>query len=130
MARYLAVVAVQREGLQIASCGACDPPQAGEKQPAVAQGRRLIAVVNNGEWQSAIDVTFRASYDRVYRRFREGIWKRMDLYSLDERRAAELEDGRRILMNGQPAPDPARAPRSRSTSRFGCCVKAKASPLK
>lgn len=104
MARYLAVMAVRAEGRRLAAAS----PLAAEP-PAVAPGERLVAVVNNGEWQSAIDVTFPAFYARVHRRYCEGVWKAMDLYRIDEKRAAELEDGRRILMNGQPVPDPGRA---------------------
>ena len=62
MARYLAVAAVRKEGRRIAGDGTAQPP-------AVAQGERLIAIVNNGEWQSAIDVTFPVFYDRIYRRY-------------------------------------------------------------
>ena len=102
MARYLAVAAVRKEGRRIAGDGTAQPP-------AVAQGERLIAIVNNGEWQSAIDVTFPVFYDRIYRRYREGVWKAMELYCLDEDRTAKLEDGRRFLMNGQPVQDPGRA---------------------
>lgn len=108
MARYLAVAAVQRDGRKIAGHGASDVPPIGAEQPTIARGERLVAVVNNGQWQSAIDVTFPDFYDRVYRRYREGIWKGMDLYCLDEERAAQIEDGRRVLMNGQPVPDPGR----------------------
>jgi hypothetical protein len=109
MARYLAVVAVRTEG-RIVLHGAAgerghdippDPPQ-------THRGSRLVAVVNNGEWQSALDVTFPTSYQSVYRRYRQGIWKAMELYFIDEQRAAQIEDGRRVLMNGQPAHDPGR----------------------
>ncbi len=108
MARYLAVVAVQTEGQRIARFGAGDAPDSATERPPVAAGKRLIAVVNNGTWQSAIDVTFPASYDRILCRYREGTWKAVDLYCLDEERASELEDGRRVLMNGQPVQDPGR----------------------
>lgn len=104
MARYLAVMAVRAEGRRVVPAKTSDA-----EPPAVAKGERLVAVVNNGEWQAALDVTFPAFYAKVQRRFREGIWKAMELYRIDEKRAAELEDGRRILMNGQPVPDPGRA---------------------
>jgi hypothetical protein len=102
MARYLAVGAVRREGQRLA------PLAPGDAPPPVAPGLCLVAIVNNGEWQSAIDVTFPAFYERVLRRFREGVWKAMELYALDAERAAALEDGRRVLMNGQPVLDPGR----------------------
>jgi hypothetical protein len=101
MARYLAVVPVQTEGRTIRR------PE-DDAPPPVPAGDRLVAVVNNGEWQSAVDVTFPAVYERLHRRYREGTWTAMDLYLLDEQRAAQIEDGRRVLMNGKPVPDPGR----------------------
>jgi len=101
MARYLAVTAVQREGQLLAEL-------AGDAPPPVAPGSCLVAIVNNGEWQAAIDVSFPAFYERVLRRYRDGVWKAMALYALDAERAAALEDGRRVLMNGQPVLDPGR----------------------
>ena len=109
MARHLAVLAVQAEGQKLShpaidragGDGLPDPP----KIPA---GSRLVAVVNNGEWQSALDVTHPSVYQKVYRRHQEGTWNRMDLYLIDERRANQIEDGRRVMMNGQPVQDPGR----------------------
>lgn len=101
MARYLAVGTVQTEGRSI-------PRPAPDLPPPIPDGSRLVAVVNNGEWQSALDVTFPAVYEKVHRRHQEGIWTAMDLYLIDARRADEIEDGRRVLMNGQPVKDPGR----------------------
>jgi hypothetical protein len=55
-----------------------------------------------------LDVTFPTSYHSVYRRYREGTWKAMELFFIDEQRAAQIEDGRRVLMSGQPVQDPGR----------------------
>ena len=107
MARYLAVAAVQREGQPLAPLAPADTT-APDAAPPVAPGNCLVAIVNNGEWQAAIDVTFPAFYERVLRRYREGVWKAMALYTLDAERALALEDGRRVLMNGQPVLDPRR----------------------
>ncbi len=77
--------------------------------PRVPDGSRLVAVVNNGEWQSAVDVTYPSVYQKVSRRYQEGIWKAMELYLIDERRAVQIEDARRVTMSGQPVKDPGRA---------------------
>lgn len=108
MPRYLAVTAVQKEGERVARYGPGDAATIAAEPPPVAAGKRLVAVVNNGAWQSAIDVTFPAFYERILRRYREGTWQAMELYCLDEERADEIEDGRRVLMNGQPVQDPGR----------------------
>ena len=109
MARHFAVLAVQAEGQKLShraidradGDGLPDPP----KIPA---GSRLVAVVNNGEWQSALDVTYPSVYQKVYRRYQEGTWNTMDIYLIDERRANQIEDGRRVMMNGQPVQYPGR----------------------
>jgi len=104
MPRYLAVIPVQTEGRPVpAEAAAADGGP-----PAVPEGSRLVAVVNNGEWQSALDVTYPDNYAALRKRCRDGVWKEMRLYLLDEERAAAIEDGRRILMNGQPVRDPGR----------------------
>src|SRR6266404_1034153 len=110
MARYLAVVAVQAEGRRLVLQGAVDKPahDVPPDPPRIPDGNRLVAVVNNGEWQSALDVTFPTFYHSVYRRYREGTWKAMELFFIDEQRAAQIEDGRRVLMSGQPVQDPGR----------------------
>jgi hypothetical protein len=110
MARHFAVLAVQTEGQRLSNA-VMDTTDGGTHPPAPPQipaGSRLVAVVNNGEWQSAVDVTYPAAYQTLCRRHQEGIWKAMDLYLIDERRAEQIEDGRRVTMNGQPVKDPGR----------------------
>jgi hypothetical protein len=75
MARQFSVLAVQAEGQKLSppaidrsdGNGLPDPPN-------IPEGSRLVAVVNNGEWQSALDVTYPSVYQKVYRRHQEGIW--------------------------------------------------------
>jgi hypothetical protein len=109
MARHFAVLAVQAEGQRL-SHPAIDRTDGDglPDLPKIPAGSRLVAVVNNGEWQSALDVTYPSVYQKVYRRHQEGIWNRMDLYLIDEGRANQIEDGRRVMMNGQPVHDPGR----------------------
>lgn len=118
MARYLAVVPVQAEGRPVL-------PAPGEASaslgswthlPAVPAGDRLVAVVNNGEWQAALDVTHPDAFARLSRRCRDGIWREMRLYLLGEERAVQLEDGRRVLMNGEPVKDPGPTRRNHGSS--------------
>lgn len=106
MARHLHVVAVQSEGRKLACWTASDRGSA-IAAPDIPAGSCLVAVVNNGEWQSAIDVTHPSFFDRVCSRYMDGIWHEIALYLIDEDRAARIEDGRRILMNGLPVRDPA-----------------------
>lgn len=109
MARHFAVCAVQTEG-QMLSHAVIDKADRTHLRapPHIPEGSRLVAIVNNGEWQSAVDVTYPAVYQKVGRRFQDGTWKVMDLYLIDEHRAAEIEDGRRVTMNGQPVKDSGR----------------------
>lgn len=109
MPRYLAVTSVQQEGRPIDIGNDASVQDAAPfDQPAVPSGTRLVAVVNNGEWQAAIDVTHPDFYARLRRRCDEGVWQAMSLYLVDEERAAQIEDGRRVLMNGKAVPDPGR----------------------
>ena len=109
MARHFAVLAVQAEGKKL-SHPAIDRADGDglPKFPKIPAGSRLVAVVNNGEWQSALDVTHPSVYQKVYRRYQEGTWKAIDIFLIDERRANQIEDGRRVMMNGQPVQDPGR----------------------
>lgn len=104
MARYLAVVPIQTEGTRVPF----DTGGATGDRPSVPPGTRLVAVVNNGEWQSALDVTFPSAYETLRQRCRVGVWKEMQLYLISEERSYEIEDARRVLMNGQPVPEPSR----------------------
>jgi len=107
MPRHLAVSAVQREGTAVGDWAATRgslPPD----RPQVPNGACLVAVVNNGEWQSAVDVTYPGYYERLVRRCAEGVWRAMSLYLVDGERAVALEDGRRVLMDGTPIRDPGR----------------------
>jgi hypothetical protein len=99
---YLSVAGVQAEATPMPV-----PPDSVDF--AVPPGQRIIAVVNNGEWQSALDVSHPDTYHRLRRRVAEGVWRELHLYSLDEQRALALADGGRTTMQGQPVPDPGRA---------------------
>jgi hypothetical protein len=102
MSRCLAVRAVQDEGKKLSEAAPAESPQ-------VPEGQVLVAVVDNGTWQQARDVSHPTAYGALYRRRAEGVWRRMSLYLIDAQRAAEIEDGRRTLMDGRPVPDPGRA---------------------
>jgi hypothetical protein len=104
MALYLAVAPVQAEGEKVEL-----PPD--DADPVVPAGRRMIAVVSNGEWQAALDVSDPEAYRRLRRRVTDGTWQGMQLYSLDQDRALGLADGRRATMQGRPVPEPGRAAR-------------------
>jgi hypothetical protein len=106
MARHLHVVTVQNEGRKLACWTAADRARVPLSPPDIPKGSRLIAVVNNGEWQSAIDVTHPSFFERVRSRYILGTWQEMALYLIDEQRAAQIEDGRRVLMSGLPVRDP------------------------
>lgn len=109
MARHFAVLAVQTEGQKL-SHSVIDKADGTHlpAPPQIPDGIRLVAVVNNGEWQAAVDVTYPDVYQRIGRRYQQGIWKAMDLYLIDESRAIQIEDGRRVTMDGRPVRDPGR----------------------
>lgn len=109
MARHFHVVSVQNEGRRLSSWSSGDGASVPADAPEIPQGFRLIAVVNNGEWQSAIDVSHPSYFERIRHRCAERVWTEMALYLIDEDRAAQIEDGRRILMNGMPVRDTAPA---------------------
>jgi hypothetical protein len=108
MPRYLAVAPVQAEGIPVAlGAGDAGTTQLFRVQP----GQRLVAVVNNGSWQTALDVTFPENLERLMCRCRDGIWRELKLYLLPEERANEIGDGRRATMAGEPVHEPVRTPR-------------------
>jgi hypothetical protein len=108
MPRYLAAAPAQAEGIPV-MLGVDD---AATVEPfCVPPGQRLVAVVNNGSWQVALDVTFPENLDRIMHRRRDGVWQELALYLLPEERVAEISDGRRSTMAGEPVPEPARRPR-------------------
>src|ERR1700750_3389709 len=69
MPRYLAVAPARAEGIPV-TLGA---DEAATAQPFhVPSGQRLVAVVNNGSWQVALDVTFPENLKRIMRRRSDG----------------------------------------------------------
>ncbi len=104
MPRYLAAAPAQAEGIPV-TLGADEAPF------HIPSGQRLVAVVNNGSWQVALDVTFPENLKRIMRRRRDGVWQELALYLLPEERAAEISDGRRSTMAGEPVQEPVRRPR-------------------
>src|SRR6202022_5105427 len=102
MARPFAVLAVQAEGQKLSHPAIDRADGDGLPDPTkIPAGSRLVAVVNNGEWQSALDVTYPSVYQKVYRRYQEGTWNTMDIYFIDDRRAIQIEEGRGWLIKGK-----------------------------
>lgn len=61
-------------------------------QPTVPQGKRLIAIVNNGMLTIAPDVTDPSDYAEIYHSYSQGKFLAMDLYLLDESKVPECPD--------------------------------------
>lgn len=102
MARYLAVGAVQAEGRALPF----DDP--GGVPPTAPEGMCRVAVVHNGIWQVALDVTHPDALGRLLRRRCEGVWRGLRLFAIQADRAGQIEDARRVLMDGRPVQDPGR----------------------
>jgi hypothetical protein len=108
MPRYLTAAPVQAEGIPVA-LGADEVATA---QPVhVPPGQRLVAVVNNGSWQVALDVTFPENLKRIMRSRNDGVWQELALYLLPEERTEEISDGRRSTLAGEPVQEPVRRSR-------------------
>jgi hypothetical protein len=101
MPLYLAPAAVQAEGQPVAL------PTDGS-QPSLATGQRLVAVMNTEDWQTAMDVSFAATFQKLRKDATDGIWRDVRLYSVNEDRITALADGRRATLDGRPVAAPPR----------------------
>ncbi len=104
MGLYLAVAPVLTEGEPV-------PPPMAPGGAATPPGQRLIAVVDNGEWQVALDVSHPSRYRKLLCRVTEGVWRDMRLYMIAEERALALADGHRAMMDGRLVRDPGQTAR-------------------
>lgn len=92
MAKYLGVRAVEAKGQKIQG-------HLSEKQPIVPNGKRLIAILQNGVWKIAPDVTHPAEYAELYKSYSQGNFLGGELYLLDENLLAQCPDEGRVNLN-------------------------------
>ncbi len=65
-------------------------------QPLIPSGKRLIAVMNNGLYKIAPDVTRPSEYKEFYDCYAKGIWIAMHLYLLEENEVTKCPDEGRV----------------------------------
>lgn len=54
--------------------------RAGDNHPSVRDGRRLVAIADNGLFKAAIDVTEQSEFDYFYARYYSGGYLTFELY--------------------------------------------------
>jgi hypothetical protein len=84
---YLGVTEVAKRGIRV---------ERGSKQPTVASGEELIAVLNNGLWSTAPIVTDPSEYRHFYDQYHQGFWLGMDLYRLPKSEVPNCPDEGRV----------------------------------
>lgn len=75
MGTYFGVTCVESKGTLIIGT---------ERQPFILAGHRLIAILDNGLWRIAPDVTEKREYDEFYHDYGTGNWLSMKLYLIPE----------------------------------------------
>ncbi len=87
MGTYLGVRAVERLG---------KPVYSHSSRPEIPSGQRLIAVMDNGLYKIAPDVTRPSEYKEFYDCYAQGQWIEMHLYLLEEDKVAQCPDEGRV----------------------------------
>ena len=67
-----------------------------EKQPEVPKGRFLVAVVCNGVWSIAPEVTDEIEYNELYNSYCAGNWLSFKLYAIKEEDRDKCPDEGRV----------------------------------
>jgi len=85
---YYGVKAVVQKGQRIDS--------ATERQPPVYSDDVLVAIINNGLWAVAPDVTDAREYSHFYGSYAQGYWLNFDLYNLPKKEIPNCPDEGRV----------------------------------
>jgi len=88
MGSYLGVKAVEAKGKIVYAMNGA--------QPNIPNGNRLIAVLSNGLWKIAPDVTDPSEFKSFYGYYSQGYYLSMELYLLPESQVAECPDEGRV----------------------------------
>jgi len=75
MGTYLGVNAVIKHGEQIHTY---------DKQPQIPSGKFLVAIICNGIWSIAPEVTHESEYDEFHRAYCAGLWLSFKVYAVNE----------------------------------------------
>lgn len=65
-------------------------------QPSIPFGMRLVGIVSNGAWETALDLTNRRDYSRVSDEVMHGKWRDCELHLLEEELVSECPDEGRV----------------------------------
>ena len=58
----------------------------GRKHVSVSKSNRLVALMFNGMWYCAVDVTEKSEYDIFYAQYYSGAWLDFELYDLPDQK--------------------------------------------
>jgi len=95
MGTYLGVNAVIKHA---GNYGPINHPN--EKQPDIPDGRFLVAVVCNGVWSIAPEVTDKREYDEFYNSYCQGNWLSFKVYAVKEEDRDKCPDEGRVPCGG------------------------------
>ena len=101
MPSYLNVPAVKTYGVRV-------PKMTGGQAYVIPRDRRLIAIVDNREYQLAEDITTVEARERLYNDLERMIWTNISLYAVkeDDIRNGKMTGGCRFQMDDTPVLDP------------------------